>query len=114
MVYKVSYFVGIVGYIIMMATFMGLYLFFGTKPHVWMDLGLLLMFYALYYGVMARDLAEICAEKMATGIGYYKPSGIPSRQLEGDMCSLCGNKILVKVGEEGVVENTYRLTCGHE
>ena len=34
-VYKTSYFIGIVGYVIMMATFMGLYLFFGTKPHVW-------------------------------------------------------------------------------
>ena len=35
LVYKISYFIGIVGYVIMMATFMGLYLFFGTKPHVW-------------------------------------------------------------------------------
>ena len=45
---------------------------------------------------------------------YYQPEGIPSRQLEADMCALCGNKFLVKVGEEGVVENTYRLSCGHE
>ena len=53
----------------MMATFMGFYLFFGVKPHVWMDIGLLMMFYALYYGVMARDVAEICTEKMVSGIG---------------------------------------------
>ena len=53
----------------MMATFMGFYLFFGVKPHVWMDVGLLMMFYALYYGVMARDVAEICTEKMVSGIG---------------------------------------------
>ena len=45
-----------------------------------MDVGILLLFYAVYYGVMARDLAEICAEKMASGIGYYTPSGIPSRE----------------------------------
>jgi len=63
--YKASYAMGIAGYAIMMATFMGLYLFFGVKPHIWMDVGILLMFYALYYGVMARDFAEICAEKMA-------------------------------------------------
>ena len=62
-----SYVVGIIGYIIMMATFMGFYLFFGVKPHVWMDIGLLMMFYALYYGVMARDVAEICTEKMVSG-----------------------------------------------
>ena len=34
-----------------------------------MDAGLLLMFYALYYGVLARDVAEICTEKMVAGIG---------------------------------------------
>jgi hypothetical protein len=72
LLYKVSYVVGILGYIIMMATFMGFYLFFGVKPHVWMDLGLLMMFYALYYGVLARDVAEICTEKMVSGIGVRK------------------------------------------
>ena len=41
----------------------------GVKPHIWMDAGLLLMFYALYYGVLARDVAEICTEKMVAGIG---------------------------------------------
>ena len=80
LLYKVSYVIGILGYIIMMATFMGFYLFFGVKPHVWMDIGLLMMFYALYYGVMARDVAEICTEKMVSGIGVstikmYKKSG---------------------------------------
>ena len=53
----------------MMATFMGFYLFFGVKPHVWMDIGIMMMFYALYYGVMARDVAEIITEKMVSGIG---------------------------------------------
>ncbi len=69
LMYKFTYFMGILGYVIMMATFLGLHLFFGVKPHVWMDFGLLLMFYALYYGVMARDVAEICTEKMVSQIG---------------------------------------------
>ena len=126
-----------------MATFLGLHFFFGVKPHIWLDAGLLLMFYALYYGVMARDIAEICTEKMVSQIGvsllakistylvkipvgnitifsllfffqYYKPSGIPVRQLDSNMCALCGNQFLVQVGQEGVVENTYRLSCSHE
>ena len=59
MLYRVSYTIGVGGYIIMMATFMGLPIFFGVKPHIWMDLGIMLMFYALYYGVMARDFAGI-------------------------------------------------------
>jgi hypothetical protein len=27
---------------------------------------------------------------------------------------VCGNKLLVSVEQEGVLENTYRLSCGHE
>ena len=40
--------------------------------------------------------------------------GIPERHLEKDTCAVCGNKLLVKTGEEGVIENTFQLTCGHE
>ena len=53
-----------------------------------MDLGLMCMFYALYYGVMSRDLAEICTEKMVASIGYYKyDKGIPDKHLEKDVCA---------------------------
>ena len=72
LIYKVSYCTGIFGYFTMMATFMGFNLLFNAKPSTWMDAGLICMFYALYYGVMARDFAEICTEKMAANIG--KPS----------------------------------------
>ena len=68
----------------MMATFMGFYLFFGVKPHVWMDIGLLMMFYALYYGVMARDVAEICTEKMVSGIGVSTIKRYPKKVLAND------------------------------
>eukprot|EP00096_Caligus_rogercresseyi_P011541 TRINITY_DN4553_c0_g1_i2.p1 TRINITY_DN4553_c0_g1~~TRINITY_DN4553_c0_g1_i2.p1 ORF type:complete len:325 (-),score=52.80 TRINITY_DN4553_c0_g1_i2:72-1046(-) len=114
LVHKVTYFLGIVGYIIAMLTFLGLHAVFGVKPQVWMDVGILLMFYALYYGVLTRDLAEICAEKMASTVGYYKPEGIPARHLENDVCALCGNQFLIKVGQEGMFENTFRLACKHE
>ena len=45
---------------------------------------------------------------------YYTKEGIPNRELEKDVCALCGNQFLVKVGEQGVIENTYRLSCSHE
>ena len=54
LIYKISYIVGIFGYLTMMATFLGFNLIFNVKPSAWMDTGLLCMFYALYYGVMAR------------------------------------------------------------
>ena len=104
LIYKISYVVGIFGYFTMMATFLGFNLIFGVKPSTWMDLGLLSMFYALYYGVMARDFAEICTEKMAANIGYYKSEGIPERHLESDTCAGGNSNITMR--------NLYQLILG--
>lgn len=53
----------------MMAAFFGLNLVFDAKVSTWMDCGLLFVFYGLYYGVLGRDISEICADKMASHIG---------------------------------------------
>lgn len=34
-----------------------------------MSMGLTALFYGLYYGVMGRDFADICSERMASSIG---------------------------------------------
>lgn len=52
-----------------MATLFGLNLVFKVKPNIWLDCGLLFIFYGLYYGVLGRDISEICADKMASHIG---------------------------------------------
>lgn len=52
-----------------MATFFGLNLVVNAKANAWMDYGLLFIFYGLYYGVLGRDISEICADKMAAHIG---------------------------------------------
>lgn len=38
---------------------------------------------------------------------------MPSRCLTDDICAVCGQRILVEVEEEGLIEDTYRLSCGH-
>lgn len=53
----------------MMAAFFGLNLVFDAKVSTWMDCGLLFVFYGLYYGVLGRDISEICADKMASHVG---------------------------------------------
>ncbi|EEB10744.1 RING finger protein, putative [Pediculus humanus corporis] len=111
--YKLSYGLGIIGYIILMATFLGVNLIFDSKPHLWMDCGLLFLFYGLYYGVLGRDIAEICADKMASHIGYYNAKGMPTRSLDSNVCAVCGNKLLTPLNEDGVLESTYKLSCGH-
>lgn len=69
LLYKLSYVLGIIGYIIMMCAFFGLNLVFNAKINTWMDCGLLFVFYGLYYGVLGRDISEICADKMAAHVG---------------------------------------------
>lgn len=68
-IYKLSYALGIIGYILIVFTFFGLNIVMNVKPHVWMDWGMLFIFYGLYFGVLGRDVAEICADTMASHIG---------------------------------------------
>lgn len=68
-IYKLSYVLGILGYILVLFTFVGLNIILDVKPHIWMDWGILFLFYGLYFGVLGRDVAEICADTMASHIG---------------------------------------------
>lgn len=112
-IYRLSYVLGIIGYLIAMATFLGLNLLFDVKAHEWMDCSLLFIYYGLYFGVLGRDVAEICADKMASHIGYYNPGSMPKRSLDPNVCAVCGNVILVSENGEGVIENRYTLNCDH-
>ena len=71
MIYKSSYVLGLVGYLVIMAALFGLSLLFLVQPNVAMEFGLLLLFYGLYYGVIGRDLAEVCADMMASHLGVH-------------------------------------------
>ncbi|XP_010191430.1 PREDICTED: RING finger protein 121-like, partial [Mesitornis unicolor] len=69
LIYKISYATGIVGYMAVMFTLFGLNFLFRIKPEDAMDFGISLLFYGLYYGVLERDFAEMCADYMASTIG---------------------------------------------
>ncbi|XP_064482328.1 E3 ubiquitin ligase Rnf121-like isoform X1 [Ornithodoros turicata] len=112
-VHMKSYALGVVGYIIVMMTLLGVNLIFQAKPQTWMDIGLLMLFYGLYFGLLGRDISEIITDRMACTIGYYTPTGVPIRQLEPNVCAVCGNKILVMDNNDAIVEQTYKLPCGH-
>ncbi|XP_065491278.1 E3 ubiquitin ligase RNF121 isoform X1 [Caloenas nicobarica] len=113
LIYKISYATGIVGYMAVMFTLFGLNFLFRIKPEDAMDFGISLLFYGLYYGVLERDFAEMCADYMASTIGFYSASGMPTKHLSDSVCAVCGQQILVDVNEEGIIENTYRLSCNH-
>lgn len=58
-----------------------------------MSTGLQLMFYGLYFGVLSRDLAEICAGAMASKIGFYNKGSMPDKALPTDVCGICGDSM---------------------
>ncbi len=37
-----------------------------------LDFSMIILFYGVYYGVLARDIAEICSDIMASHIGVIK------------------------------------------
>jgi len=75
-----------------------------------MDFSITILFYGLYYGVMSRDFAEICSEWMASTIGYYTKTGIPTKQLADGVCAVCGESVQDLQNEP---ENIFKLSCGH-
>lgn len=52
-----------------------------------MDFGISLLFYGLYYGVLERDFAEMCADYMASTIGVS--SAVLFVCVETKSCCVC-------------------------
>ena len=50
-------------------TMFGVNLMFAIKPDTAMEFGVTVLFYGLYFGVLGRDFAEICADKIASKLG---------------------------------------------
>ncbi|XFF86627.1 hypothetical protein AB1E18_012846 [Capra hircus] len=82
LIYKLSYAFGVVGYLAIIFTMCGFHLFFRIKARDSMDLGIVSLFYGLYYGVMGRDFAEICSDYMASTLGV---GSLPSHRHEVDL-----------------------------
>lgn len=38
---------------------------------------------------------------------------MPIRSLDLNVCAVCGNDLLVSEKDEGVIENTFKLSCHH-
>ncbi|CAI2348751.1 unnamed protein product [Caenorhabditis sp. 36 PRJEB53466] len=121
--HKLSYVLGVVGYLIMMGALLGFHALFNVKQPELMDLGILIMFYGVYYGVLGRDFAHICTDRMASRIGYYTPDGLPKKHLEDGVCAVCAGRldehenvheatVSTKLMEDDE-EKLYKLSCGH-
>jgi len=115
-VHRVTYALGIIGYLIIMMTFMGFNVLLLIKPEFSMQAGVIIIFYGLYFGVLGRDCAELCADKMAAKMGYYSETGLPSKRLMPNICAVCGQELTLTAMEdmeEDDTEKSYKLSCGH-
>lgn len=89
--YSISSVIAVTGYTILMLTLLGVNLLLGIKPTFTLDVGILLLFYGIYYGVLTRDFTDFLVDKLAANIGYYSPSSsLPSKQLNSKTCAICG------------------------
>lgn len=69
LIHKGTTALSLIGYFIIMLTLFGVSLMFRINPDTAAEVGLLVLFYGLYFGVLGRDFAEICADKMASKLG---------------------------------------------
>lgn len=119
-VYHVCNSLALLGYSAFFAQMVGLGVIFKVN---FLSPALLCLFYASYYGVLARDFAELASEKMVSVMGYWSKDGIPSRHLLGTTCAICdtmldlpapkiedrGKSLLYTVGGA----KAFKLNCGH-
>ncbi|KAG5864417.1 hypothetical protein JTB14_030733 [Gonioctena quinquepunctata] len=87
LLYKLSYILGLIGYFIMMATFFGL-------------------------NLVKRYLRDLCRQNGSTHWVLFA-ARYQYQKFRPFSCAVCGNKLLVNENEEGVIENTYKLSCEH-
>lgn len=90
-VYSISNIVAVTGYAILLLTFFGINVLLGMSPQTSLDLGFMMLFYGIYYGVLCRDFTDFLVDKLAARIGYYNPtSALPSKLLRSNVCAICG------------------------
>ncbi|KAH9392532.1 hypothetical protein TYRP_005611 [Tyrophagus putrescentiae] len=89
--YSVSSVIAVTGYTVVMLTLVGVNVLLGIKPMYTLDVGVLMLFYGIYYGVLTRDFTDFLVDILAANIGYYQPSSaLPSKQLNSKICAICG------------------------
>uniref|UniRef100_A0AC11BXA6 Ring finger protein 121 n=1 Tax=Ovis aries TaxID=9940 RepID=A0AC11BXA6_SHEEP len=63
--------------------------------------------------VVAQLLLVQWKQRHPRSYNFYSESGMPTKHLSDSVCAVCGQQIFVDVSEEGIIENTYRLSCNH-
>eukprot|EP00195_Chlamydomonas_chlamydogama_P012155 CAMPEP_0202897870 /NCGR_PEP_ID=MMETSP1392-20130828/6528_1 /ASSEMBLY_ACC=CAM_ASM_000868 /TAXON_ID=225041 /ORGANISM="Chlamydomonas chlamydogama, Strain SAG 11-48b" /LENGTH=379 /DNA_ID=CAMNT_0049583633 /DNA_START=134 /DNA_END=1273 /DNA_ORIENTATION=- len=108
-VYKISKFIGVAGYILLLCEMLGLGLV--MRKFIPKDLAIDLVWYGVYFGVLGRDCAEVASDRMASTMGT-------GRKLVAQVnnCGVCGTELkdYSHLGEENTAEEVaVQLSCKH-
>jgi RING finger protein 121 len=132
-VHSGGYAVCVAGYVAVIAEY---FIFVGVGQNKTVGLGMLMMFYGLYYGVLGRDCAEWSADSMAKSIGYTSSKGgLPGRALQDNICAICDCDLVPGASDSSLAnrfndtyvdansksakakaataEKVFKLDCGH-
>ncbi|VDK83288.1 unnamed protein product [Dibothriocephalus latus] len=105
LLHKIFYTLSVGGYVVIL---LAIFLPDLIPPEVAFVHGGFAMLYGIYFGLIARDFAEVCTDKMAAHIGYYNADGMPTRRIDPGVCALCTNIL-----QNDDIEKKYRLNCSH-
>merc|ERR1719198_1095928 len=88
--YQAAYGVGFAGYVMIMADFVGLQQLL-MLPRSFAAVGFQFFYHGLYFGVLGRDFAELCAEYITSSLGYCaKKDDDIEVEVPENLCALCG------------------------
>lgn len=77
--------------------------FFGNMATI-LGISLSCLFYALYFGLLTRELSEFLCNQVAINTGYYSNEGVPSKKAAASICTIC---------DETMEDTTLNLPCNH-
>jgi len=77
------------------------------------DMLLYVFICALYFGILNRDFAEICAETIAIRSGFYGPDAIARNEFSPTICGICSEPMLMANVGMMSFEKYVGLKCGH-
>ena len=73
---------------------------------------ILLIFYGVYFGLLGRDTAELCADRMTVALGYGNDKKSLPRKTTHNACAVCGLGLLAIRDESRKDEPILKLNCG--
>eukprot|EP00887_Chlorella_sp_A99_P007802 scaffold20.g7802.t1 len=85
-VFKASIAVGLAGYALLVVDFMGVGAL--LQPVLGPQIGLTCLWYGLYFGILARDSAEIASDRIASMLGAGRKMAVSVRD-----CGICGGEL---------------------